>query len=71
MRKLSFEAQSIVVGGTADAGCLGGILGGIVAGAGTGFQAGKYFAWVGIGWGTAIGAVGGGLIGAFTGGCFD
>lgn len=63
--------QTLTLGGAATPGCLGGILGGLVAGAGTGFQVGKYFSFVGIGWGTAIGAVGGALIGAYTGGCFD
>jgi|JI7StandDraft_1071085.scaffolds.fasta_scaffold84622_3 hypothetical protein len=72
MRKLTIEEQTFTLGGVAKpADCLGGVLVGLVAGAGTGFSVGKYFSFVGIGWGTAIGAVSGALIGAYTGGCFD
>ncbi len=71
MRKITIDQQELIVGGAATSGCLGGVLGGLVTGAGLGFQAGKYFSFVGIGWGTSIGAIGGALLGAYSGGCFD
>lgn len=71
MKQLTLDRQSNIKGGAKNASCLGGILTGLVGGAGARFRVGKYFSFVGIGWETAIGAVGGALIGAYTGGCFD
>ncbi len=61
MQKISIEEMTQINGSAANASCLGGVLTGLVGGAATGFKAGSY-TWTpfGIGWGTAIGAIGGG-----------
>ena len=51
MKHLTLECQANITGGAQTAGCLGGILTGLVGGASTGFKVGKYFSFVGIGWG--------------------
>lgn len=71
MKKLSIEQQLNFTGGSQTASCLGGILAGSLAGAGVGLKYGKYVPGLGTGWGILVGFVGGGLIGAYTSGCFD